>query len=451
MAAADRFSNKPASQSLRPASSGPVDHFVATVPPESAVGRQLRWVIAASSRLPLSEADLRAHFSQAFLAAVSVAQINSTLSTFAYTQGLRLLGLSAVAPDVLVAIVRGRGGQRLVLLISVDRAGQINGATIGPQVTLPRPTGPSAVGSDHVDLVDAARANRRLSLTRWYPAAGASLERPLAAYASPSLAIAIGVPALSAVQVNARTGSSSRPGSLPVVLFSPGFGTTRVLYQALAEDLASHGYLVVAVDHTGEAPVEFADGHITLPSPAGSRRITPTVRATRLADMRFVLHHLNTLRGPRSDLRRVAAVGHSLGGSTAAALMLAEPAVRAGVDLDGDIFDTAAQRGVPRAFMVLAAGKGLLARRNVQGLLNHSRGPRLALEIAGLQHFSFSDLPVIDPRAPDLGKTPSARDIAVERVYVRAFLDRYLSGQRSALLEGPSARWPQVRFAYRHA
>jgi hypothetical protein len=167
--------------------------------------------------------------------------------------------------------------------------------------------------------------------------------------------------------------------------------------------------------------------------------------------MRLVLRRLNSLTtsGPRADRRRVAAIGHSVGGSTAAALMRAEPSVRAGVDMDGIILGPAARRGVAHAFMVMSAGKPALSLPSVRGLLKHSQGPRLALQFAGFEHFSFSDAPVIAPAALTTVKRPSARDIAVQRAYVRAFLDRYVRGRRSRLLAGPSSRWPQVAFRYR--
>jgi predicted dienelactone hydrolase len=41
----------------------------------------------------------------------------------------------------------------------------------------------------------------------------------------------------------------ARRGGWPVVLFPPGFGVERELYAGLAEDLASHGYVVLAIDH----------------------------------------------------------------------------------------------------------------------------------------------------------------------------------------------------------
>jgi dienelactone hydrolase len=329
----------------------------------------------------------------------------------------------------------------------VNGAGLIEFASIIPAApsrpaALPRPTGRSAVGSDTVQLVDPARSGRRLMLTRFYPAAAQRPGRPLAAYASPRLSATIGLPA---VRAHARDRARARSGRLPVVLFSPGLGTPRVLYRALAEDLASHGYLVIATDHTGEAPVEFPGGRFTLMEPITGNPIAAAATA-RIADMRLILRRLDRLApGPRADRRRVAAIGHSFGGSTSAALMRVEPSVRAGVDMDGSIFGPARRRGVPRAFMVMTGGGG--PDPSIRGLLRNSRGPRLAVSIAGLEHMSFSDLPVIAPEA--FGGRASARHIAVQRTYLRAFLDRYVLGRRSRLLDGPSRRWPEARVRYR--
>jgi pimeloyl-ACP methyl ester carboxylesterase len=150
--------------------------------------------------------------------------------------------------------------------------------------------------------------------------------------------------------------------------------------------------------------------------------------------------------GPRADVRRVAAVGHSLGGSTAAALMRAEPGVRAGVDMDGSIIGPAERRGVDRPFLVMSGWRGL--DPSLRHFLAHSRGPRLALRFAGLEHLSFSDLPAIAPAAVGGRRAPSPRDIAPQRTYLRAFLDRFVRGRAAALLDGASSRAP-VHVAYR--
>ena len=438
----------------------PDQRFVATQLPDTAPGRQVAWLLEASARLPIPEEEIRAHFTRSFLAlpGVSPADINRLLGSALDPAGARLVGVSVDQPDGIVAVIAGRGGRPLTLTFVVGRTGLVEYATLqftpsGPAVALPAPTGPAAVGTDTVQLVDRARAGRRLMLTRTYPAAPGAAEQPLAPYASARLAIATGLPS---VRATARLGARPRPGRLPVVLFSPGFGTPRVLYQALAEDLASHGYLVIAVDHTGEAPVELPDGSVALPDdrialPGGrsgsAERLIAAAAATRLADMRLILHRVAGLpSGPRADVRRVAAVGHSLGGSTAAALLRVEPGVRAGVDMDGSIIGPAERRGVDRPFLVMSGWRGL--DPSLRHFLAHSRGPRLALRFAGLEHLSFSDLPAIAPAAVGGRRAPSARDIAPQRTYLRAFLDRFVRGRAAALLDGASPRAP-VHVAYR--
>ena len=63
---------------------------------------------------------------------------------------------------------------------------------------------------------------------------------------------------------------------------------------------------------------------------------------------------------------------------------------------------------------------------------------------------SFSDLPAgAASTALSPGGPRSVRAIAVERAYLRAFLDRYLLNRRSRLLTVPLPAWPQVTFPYR--
>ena len=61
----------------------------------------------------------------------------------------------------------------------------------------------------------------------------------------------------------------------PVLLFSPGLGVARQSYTALCTELASRGYVVVAISHPYESPVTmFADGRHAGPAPS-SRRTRP--------------------------------------------------------------------------------------------------------------------------------------------------------------------------------
>ena len=57
----------------------------------------------------------------------------------------------------------------------------------------------------------------------------------------------------------------------------------------------------------------------------------------------------------RLDLHAVGMFGFSLGGATAAAAMLVDPRLRAGVDLDGSIYGPVARLGLARPFLLMLA------------------------------------------------------------------------------------------------
>ncbi|MFE5857534.1 hypothetical protein ACFQ61_30475 [Streptomyces sp. NPDC056500] len=67
----------------------------------------------------------------------------------------------------------------------------------------------------------------------------------------------------------------------------------------IAEELASHGHVVVTVDHPGESgAVEFSDGSVreyALPGTPEAPQVFRTMIDTRIADVRFVLHQLTVL------------------------------------------------------------------------------------------------------------------------------------------------------------
>ena len=68
---------------------------------------------------------------------------------------------------------------------------------------------------------------------------------------------------LTTVETHARDRAPALPGRRPLVVLSPGAGLSRESLTALAEDLASRGYVVAGVDHTYEArAVEFPDGRV---------------------------------------------------------------------------------------------------------------------------------------------------------------------------------------------
>jgi beta-lactamase class A len=121
-----------------PTAAGSPQPARSAVPPDTPAGAQLRWLIAAAAHLPLSDAQVRAHFDAAFLVQVSPILINEALLEEAIN--IRLLAvkvseLSAVVADVSTY----HGSSRAEVLLAVDRRGLVSLLRISPASTEPVP------------------------------------------------------------------------------------------------------------------------------------------------------------------------------------------------------------------------------------------------------------------------------------------------------------------------
>jgi predicted dienelactone hydrolase len=322
-------------------------------------------------------------------------------------------------------------------------------AAAAPPVTLPPLAGPSAVGTVALRIVVPAR-HRQLMVQLFYPTS-APQGHPLAPYMPARTAAlferAVGLPAgtVARIRTRARLGAPVSAGRHPVLLYSPGSSELRSDATALVENLASLGYVVVTIDHTGESElVEFPGGRIVRGSfvdtgPASNERAI----GIRVADVRDVLDRLALLDGRGRfagslELARTGMFGFSLGGATAAAAMLADPRIRAGADLDGSIYGRVVSIGLARPFLLLLERRVLLHDPSIRSFHAHLRGPRPVGVLAGSAHDSFTDLTWVKPQlerlAPriaaqiDVGTVAPARALAFETRALRAFFARTLRG-----------------------
>ncbi|WP_026400341.1 alpha/beta hydrolase family protein [Actinomadura rifamycini] len=412
----------------------------------------------------------------------------------------RPLVAAALTPFVLAGCGLSAAGP-----VAAEKAGAAE--TAAPATfTLPPPTGPRAVGTTELHLVDAGRPDpwtpdrdRELMISVWYPAAkGAHGDRPVAPFLRPGVARlftdvdALGVFKAGTVDwAGARThAAKSAPADArrarPVVLYSPGFGVPRTLGTPLAEELVSRGYVVVTMDHSGEAPVEFPGGRVDagrLPERTPDR--LKTAMDARARDTRLVLDALAELRrggnpdaGGRAlpaglartlDLSDIGMVGHSAGGIQAAEAMRTDRRVDAGIDLDGTLqyedgtLMPVAAEGLDRPFLLMGgsiAGKPQTHLTNPSwgAFWRNSTGWKRDLNVPAAGHYSFtavqSILPQVDVRGDIpaeareqlIGTVDPERMTASLRAYVTAFFDRSLQGRTRPVLDRPSPRYPHVRF-----
>jgi dienelactone hydrolase len=364
-------------------------------------------------------------------------------------------------------------------------------ADAGPAPYLPEPTGPHPVGTASVWLTDTSRPDpwvsgvnaRELMISLWYPAVPSDGRR--ARYMAPAeseLQLTsrgiTGIPpdTLSAVETNAVSDArpAGRQHSLPLVVLSPGFTNSRSALTALAEDLASHGFVVAGIDHTYESyATAFPDGRVTsCLARAAPRRDGKEVAAGRAADVRFVLDELTGAHpawpgAGLIDPSRMAMAGHSAGGAAVIAAMLADSRIRAGIDMDGSTAAPIPDEGLARPFLFLgkqsnytpgsggAATPGTRDWKLLRGaVITWERdwelltGWKRWLVVAGAVHASFTDLALLaDQVGIDTGAGLSgARSLDITRAYVRAFFDQHLRARPQALLDQPSPRYPEVTF-----
>ncbi|WP_371680237.1 alpha/beta hydrolase family protein [Streptomyces sp. NBC_01276] len=342
---------------------------------------------------------------------------------------------------------------------------------------LPSATGRFAVGQEDLHLVDRSRTDpwahsgpRELMVTLRYPAQRGtgrapapylSTEEARLILADRDLDKVIDPAVFAATRAHARTDARPVRGRYPLVVLSPGFTVPRATLSSLAEEIASRGYVVAAVDHAYEsAATAFPGGRILTclacdqtQGPGGREAVTEV----RARDTSFLLDRL-TGRHPawkNADLidpSRIAMAGHSIGGATALPAMAADPRIRAGIDMDGTLPEPYPAAGIGgRPFMLLGSAASVPgdAPGSWSGPWPHFDGWKRWITLDGTDHFGATDFPALrdqlglpHPEAPLAG----SRAVELTRRYVTAFLDLHLKGRPAPALDGPSAEAPEARF-----
>jgi dienelactone hydrolase len=376
----------------------------------------------------------------------------------------------------------------LVALVAALLASLAQGAfaqTAGIEVELPAPTGRHDVGTLELELVDRSRRNspgspgaRRLMVQATYPLAARGRRsckpsRYISPLVQPILMQAVQVDRDIDVRTHVCKGGKVATGAHPLLIFSHAYTADRFVYGSLVNDLASRGYVVLAPDHPPDAfAIEYPGGRLV--EGAYGRPLAPVDVTTeeiaalnelRAEDVRFVLTKALALSARRSspfhrrlDGRRVGALGHSLGGSTAARAARLDRRLDAAADLDGSLFgDWTARTGSRTPFMLLAAEGGVGASFTQQPLCAYMaglRGPRFAFQLNDALHFSYSDFQSLPPRIaaayPEwifaglyqlvVGEIDPEISIRAQRRVLAAFFDRYVKRKRHA--PKPVARGP---------
>ncbi|HVG20896.1 MAG TPA: hypothetical protein VNI02_17745 [Blastocatellia bacterium] len=356
-------------------------------------------------------------------------------------------------------------------------------ADVKPKTTKapsPLSAGPLPVGVTTTVFVDKSRTDnftkqpRTLVTEIWYPATDDARRLPKNKYTDfyPSITPEIDESLnktykKSAAEIDkifwneAVRNAQVRKGRFPLVVFSHGNGGTRHQNTFWCDYLASHGYIVVSADHTGNARMTVIDGKV-IPYQASERAQSAQDRPR---DVSFLLDQMiawdkgeDKRFAGRIDTDHAAAAGMSFGSYT----------VHRVADLDGRFKAIVAMSGapathtnltVPSLRMLGTEDRTLGPAGNATIRDNHAKhtGPSYLLELKNGGHYSFTDMFKINKNFGDgigAGKrrdtdepfefTDMKTTYAIINSYSVAFLGYYLKGQKEYMEFLRENHWPGV-------
>jgi dienelactone hydrolase len=375
--------------------------------------------------------------------------------------------------------------------------------------SLPSPTGKNKVGRMSVQLTDPNRLEvysteknvkrRELVVWIWYPAAAPLSDSKHAIYfpdkwseADFVFGVKLGTAAFQCHSFENAAVSESRP-AYPIIIFSQA-GFSVLSYSAIIEEIASHGYIVVGINHTYDAPVTvFSDGRAIPASPqfmegvnsrAGSIEESFQFRAAvadyKTADIKFVVDQLEKINkgssvlAGRFDLTALGVFGHSLGGNAALEFCRKDDRCKVAVNLDGANWNEVGKVGLKKPAMIIAAEhpefslpceemviakffpnmewceeERRLFSKGWQIIVDQAT-PGYALTILGAKHLNFADIQFTDlpSDSPFQVVIGTAKPDLIWRIacdYLLAMFDTYLKSKTlSPLLDGSQKPYPEV-------
>lgn len=425
--------------------------------------------------------------------------------------------------------IKGKNGgkqkQKVLKVIAVSLAVVLIIVSAGlsyllPVFRLPVPTGSYSVGTQTFCFEDRDRDEiftedksdkRKLMVQVWYPAQNINGKK-LSSYipGSKEMLIALTkkeypVPEilldyLKYVKSNsyeeAEISSSSK--SYPMILLNHGLGMNGYNHTSLAENLASEGYIVVAIDFTySTSATIFPDGKTTYyDAPANTTELKNDLMKVWTEDIEFVINQFEKINSGditsifkgKIDFENLGICGHSFGGGASFLVSNSDPRIKAGVNMDGSLyrFENMTISDIStKPFLTMLNEQQWSIRSTVlnpnptdeelenlnttreqyeEGLKKWGLENDLVKQtvknggyeiyIKNTEHYNFTDFQMLSPLPhlvgiPGLiGKIDGERGNYIVNQYVIDFFNKYLKNKGGELLQGPNEEYPEVYFEY---
>lgn len=206
--------------------------------------------------------------------------------------------------------------------------------------------------------------------------------------------------------------------NMPIIIFSHGFAVGPNIYRPLIEELASHGFIVLNLNHpasSNHAPFsqEALDAHTfdqLFSNPKEGDEATEKMAFTQAANIKFVVELIRGVKLEKMPKNcglknKIILAGHSLGGATSVIATRDNPEIAGCINLDGRLEGPAEIRakGLEVPILVLCSepesqNEGELAMAENLNNLRKNTSPSLYTQkmIRGVRHMDFTIHPVLD-------------------------------------------------------
>ena len=261
----------------------------------------------------------------------------------------------------------------------------------------PYTRGPHPVGTRQFSWTDTER-NHSLPVDVWYPATKAYEGKDLDPETQDRYEM---VPGMGEAVQQAVKDAEAESGQRALVVFSHGFGGERRQTTFLCCHLASHGYVVAAMDHVGNTTADMFSGE----GAAGDPEVIERFVQSRPCDVSFVIDQmLAGQSGLEIIPEQIGMSGHSFGGWTTLKTLETDERIRAALPLapaggftalDADnvmakSLDFTWRREVPVLYIV-AELDSILPLEGMQDMFDRNPEPKTTVVLLNADHFHFND------------------------------------------------------------
>ena len=366
-----------------------------------------------------------------------------------------------------------------------------------PIFKLPKTTGSYKVGSQYMHLktdreetiTENKDDKRELMIKVWYPANIKNEEKE--PYLNDgdrfSFAAKYGLPNstfnyLNAIETNTYLNPKVAENKFPILIFSHGSYSKASGYYAIIEEIVSHGYIVLNINHTYESTgTLFPDGRIKLYNKTYDNKYISTQEMAELAwkmqqdytnakneeerlitsdfalknyiaadiskrwskDISSVIDVVenwnnNSFLANHLDITKIGVFGHSQGGTSVAQSILDDKRVSAGANLDGVQWGNMIDTLVTKPFLVISSDwKHPHPNYNKYAYRNGGTDIFYEAKIKNSGHASFMDIPLLIniPQLNESGSINPKEAYQTINETLVSFFDNHLKNKQNDLLK----------------